>query len=168
MTRPKHIPPKKTGRPYISDYDQMSKVCLVCGNAFFLRDKANQSMSKFLKRKFCSKECSLITYLDERLNPKDWILNRVDIVYSGCWEWKLRRTSKGYGMTHRSGINIRAHRYSYEAWNGPIPKGALILHSCDNPPCCNPEHLRAGTAQENRDDAIARGRAAHQKKDGVA
>ena len=41
----------------------------------------------------------------------------------------------------------------WEAFNGePIPEGKIILHSCDNPSCVNPNHLRVGTWGENMQD----------------
>ncbi|TYP82056.1 helix-turn-helix protein [Blastococcus xanthinilyticus] len=33
-----------------------------------------------------------------------------------------------------------------------------MLHRCDNPPCCNPQHLYAGTPAQNTDDMVSRGR----------
>jgi hypothetical protein len=43
-------------------------------------------------------------------------------------------------------------------FSGPIPAGKCILHNCDNRACVNPDHLRVGTAQENTDDMVAKGR----------
>jgi len=51
-----------------------------------------------------------------------------------------------------------AHRLSYEDAKGRIPKGGLILHSCDNPACVNPAHLRVGSYKENVSDMDSRGR----------
>lgn len=46
-----------------------------------------------------------------------------------------------------------------EIWSGQdVPDGMHILHSCDNPRCCNPEHLRIGTHQDNMNDKVSRGR----------
>ena len=76
-----------------------------------------------------------------------------------CWEWTAGRVPAGYGAIKLSrGPVVKAHRFSYELHKGPIPKGALILHSCDNPGCVNPAHLRAGTAKDNTADALHRKR----------
>jgi hypothetical protein len=151
---------KPTGRPYIAEYDAVSKCCERCGSRFYLRDKQFQSFNRFQKRRFCSAECSAA----RPVSDKDWIMARVEITENGCWEWSRTRHSKGYGNASRNNKSIRAHRYAYEIWNGPIPDGMMVLHSCDNPPCCNPDHLRLGTAHDNMMDAIRRGRAAHLKR----
>lgn len=81
---------------------------------------------------------------------------------TGCWLYTGARTYSGYGhLTRGYGVKRRqigAHRYSYELHFGEIPNGFIVRHSCDNPPCVNPLHLRAGTYQDNYDDMRDRGR----------
>jgi hypothetical protein len=75
-----------------------------------------------------------------------------------CWEWQRARIEGGYGTLRWNGKQVCAHVVAYILINGPIPKGKQILHRCDNPPCCNPAHLRAGTQGENVREALAKGR----------
>ena len=75
-----------------------------------------------------------------------------------CIEWPYSRNTRGYGQVE----STLSHRMAYEIANDePIPVGMMILHSCDNPPCCNPRHLRVGTQQENMQDAYDRNRFRH-------
>ena len=83
--------------------------------------------------------------------------SELDLV-SGCWNWQLSLNHNGYGnfsILRKSNV---AHRASYEEFVGPIPEGLCVLHKCDNPRCCNPEHLFLGTIQDNADDKVAKGR----------
>lgn len=75
-----------------------------------------------------------------------------------CWEWRGGKDKNGYGLLGELGRNWRAHRLSYVIHRGDIPPGMYVLHSCDNPPCCNPAHLRLGTQRDNGADMKARGR----------
>lgn len=75
-----------------------------------------------------------------------------------CWLWTGAKENHGYGHFRIGKKDFRAHRYSYELVNGPIPKGMHILHSCDVYACVNPAHLRPGTHAENMADMDARGR----------
>lgn len=54
-----------------------------------------------------------------------------------------------------------AHRLAFELEYGPIPKDFVVCHRCDNPPCCNPEHLSIGTQADNIADAVSRSRMSH-------
>lgn len=79
----------------------------------------------------------------------------------GCLEWIGRRDSFGYGRMKAFGQD-RAHRVAFVVANGPLPKGARVRHRCDNPPCCEPQHLLHGTPAENSRDMVERGRSAKQ------
>lgn len=64
----------------------------------------------------------------------------------------------GYGRIQYRRRKVRVHRLAWELHHGPIAPGAVIRHTCDNPPCCNVAHLRSGTQQENMRDRDRRGR----------
>ena len=75
----------------------------------------------------------------------------------GCWIWTGNISGHGYGtvrFTPEAGVHksLGTHRVAWELTNGPVPAGKMVLHSCRNRRCCNPAHLRAGTAQDNMDD----------------
>lgn len=77
-----------------------------------------------------------------------------------CWEWQGYRRRSGHGQIgDESGRLVGTHRVAYEFFNGPIPDGMVVMHSCDNPPCCNPRHLSLGTQADNLHDMFRKGRA---------
>lgn len=80
-----------------------------------------------------------------------------------CWLWRGPKNGEGYGQIHicegSDRQAVSAHRVAWRLANGAIPAGLWVLHSCDVPACCNPAHLRVGTAQDNHDDMAVRGRA---------
>lgn len=86
----------------------------------------------------------------------------------GCWIWTRYRDEDGYGHFNIHRKDILAHRFSWMIHNSlPIPDGMLICHDCDNPPCVNPDHLFIGTHQDNRQDAVNKGRTAKGDKSGM-
>lgn len=78
-----------------------------------------------------------------------------------CWEWQGGKQRGGYGETFYNGRNLSAHRVSWFLSFGAIKKGYHICHKCDNPPCCNPEHLFQGTRKDNMNDAKTKKRNWH-------
>lgn len=79
-----------------------------------------------------------------------------------CWDWQAGSNSHGYGRILDSDGNARfAHRLVWEDTNGPIPEGFVVMHKCDRPCCCNPNHLRVGTQTENTEDCKRKNRHAH-------
>lgn len=79
---------------------------------------------------------------------------------TGCIEWTGFRQPFGHGLIRRDGKNIGTHRLAWELKHGPIPEGLDVLHKCDNPPCCNEDHLFLGTQADNVADRTAKGRTA--------
>lgn len=81
---------------------------------------------------------------------------------NGCIEWQGGLGRGGYGKFRASPdkkhSHVGAHRFAYEMANGPIPDGLFVCHSCDNRRCCNPDHLWLGTANDNVQDMVAKGR----------
>lgn len=74
-----------------------------------------------------------------------------------CWPWTGSRNRYGYGRAKVQGVEMNASRAAYIAAHGPIADALLVRHDCDNPPCCNPRHLRAGSQLDNMADRRERG-----------
>lgn len=81
-----------------------------------------------------------------------------EVKSTGCWEWTKKKFKNGYGCFTYRGRYLLAHRVSYEAYYGEEPLGMLVMHSCDNPSCVNPQHLSLGTHSDNYKDMLAKGR----------
>lgn len=77
---------------------------------------------------------------------------------AGCVEWTRCRDKDGYGIARLDGRKQPAHRVAWQLVHGPIPAELLVLHSCDNPPCVNVEHLRLGTHLDNMRERDDKGR----------
>lgn len=79
-----------------------------------------------------------------------------------CWEYVGSRNPAGYGKFFWDGQRklVKAHRAAIAfAGNGELPPDdRIVMHLCDNPPCCNPSHLRVGTLRDNTRDMLRKGR----------
>lgn len=77
-----------------------------------------------------------------------------------CWAFVGSHTKKGYGQFSQGprGGRVRwmTHRAAYYSVHGALPP--VVMHTCDNPGCCNPMHLVGGTQAENLADMWAKGR----------
>jgi hypothetical protein len=93
-------------------------------------------------------------------NAADWFWSNVD--RSGgpgaCWEWSAGRHGDGYGLITYEGRTQGAHRVAVLVSGREIPHRMLVMHTCDNPPCCNPAHLLVGTYSDNVQDMLRKGR----------
>ena len=99
-----------------------------------------------VRKHYCSMYCMFWNHVDKG-DPKK------------CWPWKFGTFGKfGYSEISLNGTPIRGHRLSWLVNRGPIPKGMLVLHKCDNRPCANPHHLYLGDYKDNARDKIERGR----------
>jgi len=80
---------------------------------------------------------------------------KIDSV-TGCWNWQ-GCNRWGYGKITINKKTLCVHRVMYKIFYGSIPEDKpLVLHKCDNPKCCNPMHLYAGTQQDNMNDRVKR------------
>lgn len=96
-----------------------------------------------------------------RFTPEEALKSFMDRIHKTdlCWVWIGARTGSGYGAHKFRGVRAHlAHRESYIRFVGEIPKGKLLMHSCDNPACVNPSHLTVGTYKDNIQDAIKKKR----------
>jgi|JI9StandDraft_1071089.scaffolds.fasta_scaffold50948_3 hypothetical protein len=102
---------------------------------------------------------------DSKTTERFWA--KVDIRnQEDCWPWlgSLNRPN-GYGCFRILGKTKGAHRVSFEMRFGEIANGLFVMHTCDNPPCVNPNHLILGTNHDNVLDRMRKQR--HCKSFGI-
>jgi hypothetical protein len=68
---------------------------------------------------------------------------RTTLDENGCWVWNGYKNAEGYANVYHEGHAVEIHRLAYTIFKGTIPAGEEIDHTCWNPSCCNPDHLRA-------------------------
>lgn len=77
---------------------------------------------------------------------------------NACWIWTGNITGQGYGALLINNKQILAHRFSYEHFREPIPKGMLGCHKCNIPLCVSPHHVYVGDGKSNMRDMLVSGR----------
>ena len=107
-----------------------------------------------------------IKYPKQEKTNIDTILKRVNkLPNNGCWEWQGHKNNDGYGLVTFEGKHQGVHRLVYKLMKGYVPPGLYVCHKCDNPICCNPDHLFIGTPTDNQIDCEIKNRHPRSKID---
>lgn len=134
-------------------HERIPQLCACgCGNPV----NVNTGRSKQPKYLPYHYQKSIIVPLKQRLWSRVLILGTDE-----CWEWQGFKDKHGYGTISsggKYGPHVLVHRVAFELHCGPIPNELGVLHKCDNPPCCNPNHLFLGTDADNVADKMAKDR----------
>lgn len=138
-----------------STTSSIERTCVQCGKIFHVYP----SQLRYRNVGCCNRECA------DLFRHKHVLRHFWDKIAAGgpdeCWQWLGGTRRDGYGVFVLCGfrhIEERAHRFMYSLVHSGIPDGLYVLHTCDNPPCVNPNHLYAGTQLDNMHDCIARNR----------
>jgi hypothetical protein len=102
-----------------------------------------------------------------KMGLKTEILNRFmqHVIQVGpSWIWTGALSDNGYGKFRIGNRICRAHQIAYLLFNGEIPSGLQVHHTCDIKACVNPAHLWVGTQRQNVQDSWNKGRRSHFKR----
>jgi hypothetical protein len=86
------------------------------------------------------------------MNPTEFVLFMHKVTVNGtgeCWTWTGKAHRHNYGIISQDGKNAWVHRLSYTHFKGPIPRGLVVDHICENKRCVNPDHLKVVTLSQN-------------------
>lgn len=145
------------------------KQCTQCGADFTRNRKFSRLQWKLAK--YCSRECSGLSAAAahrEELPPLEVRFRERFATSPGCWEWNGTIDGYGYGVIDHAKHRYRAHVLAVQFDGRQIPDGHIVRHKCDNRRCVNPAHLETGTARDNAQDAVDRGRNSRGEKHGCA
>ena len=99
-----------------------------------------------MKSRYCSYE-ERVDYFWSRLEKS-----------TNCWLYQGFLDKSGYGYHNFCNKKWKAHRQAYFLTHGEFDSNFDVCHTCDNPPCCNPDHLWLGKAYDNIHDMLNKGR----------
>jgi hypothetical protein len=126
-------------------------MCMAC----YMRERRRSHGSPSGRRANGQSLMELLQWPDRSWLPR--ILARIDSSGDGCHEWLGSRNNCGYGIATVADRNVLIHRLIH-AIHGGDPMCQVVMHTCDNPACCNPAHLVGGTYQDNMRDMHEKGR----------
>lgn len=126
----------------------VASVCEYCDSTFAHRPSR--------ARRFCSRTCASRGRGADK--PGRVLRQALCAEPDVCAPSPLGSKVKGYSRFWCGGRNVLAHRWVYERVFGGLPYNIDVMHSCDNPDCINIFHLSAGTAADNMQDAVRKGR----------
>jgi hypothetical protein len=161
----------KIGRPR-SIYPE--KYCQHCKKKLIPKKypSSTECLSQFLIRQYCTRQCAMRNIGKTRTQSEDlrfWSKVDKSKGLKSCWPWKGKLDKDGYGRfstgKHRKQKWHRAHRFAFYLSKGYLTD-LYILHRCDNPACCNPNHLFEGTQKDNVLDCKVKGRIAKGNRSG--
>jgi len=125
------------------------RTCQQCDSEFSVPPSALRYPSKF-----CGQRCF---GLSNRLSLGEKFWSKVNKT-ADCWLWIGAVSVNGYGTLNTGKATQQAHRVSWQLHNGPIPKDLQVCHRCDIRNCVRPDHLFLGTATDNMQDMVRKGR----------
>lgn len=131
--------------------------CSICGKKIAGRGLCHNHYYFLRKRGELHKHQTKIDAGTSKQDLGERLFSKVEKASNGCWNWTGATQSSGYGAIQMWPLVKRAHRVMYEHLIGPIPKGKLLRHTCDNKICVNPDHLLIGTKADNGRDSVERG-----------
>lgn len=158
--------------PYKPNFPRKANLICHCGNKFItaissieskMTKSCGCSTSQFHKEKSGFPE-KTIPNLTEEDKKRFWSKVAVTENDDKCWSWEA--TGKRYGSFSIKGSSFKSNRVTYFLSYNIDPKEFSVMHTCDNPKCCNPKHLSLGTHLENMQDMAKKGRAFKGEREG--